>query len=474
MADEAVLRIVVQDDGSSTPSTTPSSPPPQPNQPNRPTPPVVPTGATRQPPPVNISGQPPAAPDDGSAEPIGPQPPTTPVETGRYRPPTQPFDPVEVAKRRIEREDQQAAVDAEYAKLRPPQPPKPPEPFDPVEAAKKRIEREDQQAAIEAEYAKLRPPPPTPPFDPTDAAKKRIEREKQQALVDAEYARLNPPPPDPPFDPVEQAKKRVKREEEQAKIDAEYAKLKPPPPFDPVKEAKKRYDEEQRKKQVEEEYNKLNPKKSNPLLDVTNALRGTIGGIGGPVAGAVLDFGAAIAKSAPPLAMFTVGVTAAVVAVRSLINEIHKAEDQYSPYSPAIASAQAYEEVRRTMGDLRRAQEIGPEMAKYIRSRADLEQKYEDVKVKLLLKIMPTVTRAVEELEKFVSLIGPVMEMVETLSVLTKITDQIRKKLIDEDDDKKELPEDPTSLIFGGDMMMFNTGVGPIGVRRPGVEIPTE
>lgn len=190
------------------------------------------------------------------------------------QPPDPPFDPAEEARKRVERERKRAEVDAEYAKLNPPPPPVPDPPFDPLEEAKKRVRKEEQRAQVQAEYNKLKPPeltPPDPPFDPVEAAKKIIEREERRAATEKEYAKLKPPEPpvlEPAFDPAEAAKKRLEREKQRTEVDAEYAKLNPPePPPNAHELALKRLEAEKKRQEVEREYQKLNPPVPRPEFD---------------------------------------------------------------------------------------------------------------------------------------------------------------------------------------------------------------
>lgn len=92
------------------------------------------------------------------------------------------------------------------------------------------------------------------------------------------------------------AKRRTKAEEDRQKADAEYAKMKIPmalplePPFDPVALAKKRIKAEEQRAAVDAEYAKLKPKSGlDRFLEMAEDLRGTIGGTFGRTAGAALD-----------------------------------------------------------------------------------------------------------------------------------------------------------------------------------------
>lgn len=406
-------------------------------------------------------------------------------EQAHQGPPLPPpsFDPVEVAKKRVEREEQQAKVDEEYARLKPP-PPK--QPFNAELLAIKRIEREQEQAAIDQKYAELRPFfIYDPPFDPVEVAKKRVEREEQQAKVDEEYAKLKPPPPEPKFDPAEAARKRLEREIQQQEIEEEYRKIAPDiiPEmilFDPEEEARKRHEQEQlqyeielRQAEVDEAYKRMygveelvEPEEVKPdkpadmrhQLKTHKAVRDAMGGVGaaagipgGPgndPVGQISNFGSAIAKTA---GMIPGLGTAAIVAGESLkifssvVQGINQTADRYGEYSPEIAQAQAIAEVRQVMGDLRRAQEIGGEMARYLIAQSDLQQKFEDMKVKMLSKILPIVTRMVELLETVMPS-GEGISSVLSLMLLPLETLAAVAKIFAEKKDERVI-EDPTTML---------------------------
>ena len=287
---------------------------------------------------------------------------------------------------------------------------------------------------------------------PIEVAKKRVETERKRRAVDEEYAKLKPPvalPVEPPFDPVMLAKKRIKSEEQRRAIDAEYAKLKPKSIIDTV-------------------------------LDAAESLRGTIGGVFGTLAGAALDVASNIRKastkavsqpsipkpegavSSPPLAPAAVstpptttpstatlvddrtynapqssavaadfepqkatpmspteapkaevppstgavdaasgisklGVAAAVaaaaiVAFGAVVGEANKMVEKYGEYSPEIAQAQAMAEITEVMGNMRRAQESGKELANFVEAQTEAQQRWEDIKVSIMTKILPIIT----------------------------------------------------------------------------------
>lgn len=243
------------------------------------------------------------------------------------------------------------------------------------------------------------------------------------------------------------------------------------------------------------------PVKSNldVLLDVADALRGTIGGLAGTLAGLVLDVvsaahkvskdtggvpttsattaaakgastaaasaaargatsaaaggGAAaaggLAAIAGPLVVIAVAVVAAVKAMEALVNFADRAEQQFAEYSPQIAQAQAVAEIRQTLGDFRRAQQISAEMSKYVLAKSDLQQRYEDLKVRILTKILPALTRVMQFLEGMVPLaeawvevlLAPVKHISDTVDAIESLMPDFLKR------DLEEI-KDPTSILF--------------------------
>jgi hypothetical protein len=100
----------------------------------------------------------------------------------------------------------------------------------------------------------------------------------------------------------------------------------------------------------------------------------------------------------PPLGMLMVGAGEAGKSLAGLMQSINKTAERYGEYSPEIASAQAMAEVRQTMGDIRRGQEMGGQLAAYVKAQSDLQQTLEDIKSKLLSAFLPLITQIVEVL----------------------------------------------------------------------------
>jgi hypothetical protein len=125
------------------------------------------------------------------------------------------------------------------------------------------------------------------------------------------------------------------------------------------------------------------------IVPETGAAIGTEAAAGG---GAL----ASIAAAAAPIAAVAAAAGTAVVAFKLLTSELDRTADKYEQYSPQISQAKAMQEITNTLGDIRRSRDISPNMTQYIQAQTDLQQKYEDIKVKLLEKLLPTVTAILE------------------------------------------------------------------------------
>lgn len=150
----------------------------------------------------------------------------------------------------------------------------------------------------------------------------------------------------------------------------------------------------------------------------------------------------------PQLKLFT-GVTGeAAKQFGALMDAVDATAKRYGEFSPDIAVAQAMVEVQHTMGELRRAQESGPELARYLRAQVDLQQSYEDLKIRLLLKIMPIITTIVTFTENFVSGVDIISSIVEALNPLYGLLEALRRVANAQEDANRPEVQDPTSVLF--------------------------
>ncbi len=250
--------------------------------------------------------------------------------------------------------------------------------------------------------------------------------------------------------------------------------------------ARRLFEMKKYKAEVNLELAKLEPpeppemKKIKPIfegmLEAAQSLRGTLGGTFGTLVGVGLDITSRIysaKKNAPKaptaqvapsgakqavvpvlgaenlasggmgvaasIAVVGAVVAAVVIGFKSLISEADKMAERYGEYNPEIAQAQAMAEVRKITNDMRRAQEAGGELAAYIEAQSEMQNRWEDVKVALMSKILPTITG-----------------ILEILSILLSIASNR---------DTEELM-DPTSVILGNELFRNDP------LNRGGMEVP--
>ncbi len=92
-------------------------------------------------------------------------------------------------------------------------------------------------------------------------------------------------------------------------------------------------------------------------------------------------------------------------ALGAVMQELDGMADRYGKFNPEITQAQAMADIRQQLGDFRRSQQAAPDLVKYIESRAELQQKIEDTKIRILSRIMPAVLKGMNAFEKVLPLL---------------------------------------------------------------------
>jgi hypothetical protein len=108
----------------------------------------------------------------------------------------------------------------------------------------------------------------------------------------------------------------------------------------------------------------------------------------------------------PPLSILGNVAAATTQSLASLMQALDGVVDRYKGLSGPLATATTQSEITQALGDVRRAQEVGPQLAQYVNARSDLQQNVEDTKIKLLEHMVPLVTKLVENIDK----LWPVIE----------------------------------------------------------------
>lgn len=102
----------------------------------------------------------------------------------------------------------------------------------------------------------------------------------------------------------------------------------------------------------------------------------------------------------PILSTFGGVLGSAISTVSGFMGEMDRFVDRFAQFSPGIMVAQQFAELRQFFGDLRRAQEVGPALIRYINQRAELQQRFEDAKIRFITAMMPIMLKLMELGEK--------------------------------------------------------------------------
>ncbi len=102
-------------------------------------------------------------------------------------------------------------------------------------------------------------------------------------------------------------------------------------------------------------------------------------------------FGDKLLYISPALGLFATAVGETTSALARVMRNLDATSERYGQYSPAVAQAQAVNDVRQVMGDMRRARQIESGLVSYLKVRGDLQQKIEDIKIRILQAILPAV-----------------------------------------------------------------------------------
>lgn len=126
---------------------------------------------------------------------------------------------------------------------------------------------------------------------------------------------------------------------------------------------------------------------------------------------------AAVASAAGPLAIglgvVTVAVAAGAIALKALFDTLSNEVKRLENVSADVNVAASMTEVRREMADLRRAEKIGPDLARFENVRSKLEDKTADLwteVLKVLLKIFEVIEPAIEVVTDGIGVVTAGME----------------------------------------------------------------
>lgn len=145
--------------------------------------------------------------------------------------------------------------------------------------------------------------------------------------------------------------------------------------------------------------------------------------------------------------------------------------DRYATFSGPLMAAKVTMDVRQLMGDMRRAQEAAPDLISFLQTRQELQDRFEDAKIKFMAKLMPLALKGMELAEKMLPLVELMVELISSFgSLIPGISDEAKKIRQNMDEEKmKELMSqiDATTIALRGYF-----GPGFTGGDRPGVQTP--
>lgn len=106
-------------------------------------------------------------------------------------------------------------------------------------------------------------------------------------------------------------------------------------------------------------------------------------------------------------------------ALGGVIRSLDETAHRLAQYSGPLAAQEALIEVRNIVRDIRRAEVLGDDLAKYLEQRQNVREKLEDIMTRLSVKLIPLVTSLLEIAENNM----PVLEaMIELLGIIANNT----------------------------------------------------
>jgi len=122
-----------------------------------------------------------------------------------------------------------------------------------------------------------------------------------------------------------------------------------------------------------------------------------VGQAGAAVAGLnTAAAGDSLTKAINMIPIFGDYLAAANQAFRGFIQGLDQTAMKLAPFSGALSTAQAMAQVRQIEGDIRRAQLLGPGLAKFVDQRSKFEQAGQDLLAEMLRPLIPLATAFME------------------------------------------------------------------------------
>lgn len=178
----------------------------------------------------------------------------------------------------------------------------------------------------------------------------------------------------------------------------------------------------------------------------------------------VLAVSTALTLVLGPVGGLGIAAGAAALALGSLMRTFDDIVDRYAAFNPQLAMAKAQADVTQIMGEFRRAQTVGPELANYVRSRTELQQRTEDIKVRFIVRFTPIILRMMSVVEEVLPALelsaGTLTSILEFVLNITGKMDAIKAKM-----KEPPVPEGslPSELIWGAGSSPWASPWAPYG-----------
>ncbi len=171
-------------------------------------------------------------------------------------------------------------------------------------------------------------------------------------------------------------------------------------PFNPVIEAIRQVDQADRRKAVQAEVNRMTLGSFGATAKTIGQFASTASAAGVPGAGAVGNIASSAVAGAQIAGPIGAVAGAIVSAGKEFFSFVHNSATEFAAtarqYNPAVATQAALNDVNRVMGDIRRAEQLGPELTDFTRAQGRFNEAKEDLLAEIVKPVLPLLTGFVE------------------------------------------------------------------------------
>lgn len=134
---------------------------------------------------------------------------------------------------------------------------------------------------------------------------------------------------------------------------------------------------------------------------------------GAAAAGPGLAAGALAAVGGPVGLAVVAGLGVVAYGLKKVYDAANKLSDRLAPYSPSLAVARAEADVRQTLGDMRRANYLGTDLARFTAAQSQFSQSGQDLLANILKPLVPLVTSILNGLTLITDILNVLVDMIK-------------------------------------------------------------